>query len=154
MRSALAHPPRAIGLSAGNAASDLGAAMDIDLLRIIGAAIAGAVAIIVADFQVTVDVAPRAAPIIAGVRTAGFKAAVIGIDFVAAVLAIQAVVADASANDATQDCPHSRSGAARASSVTSMSSTRFVLFASYTFEETKAVPREDHCCAGVEDASN
>src|SRR5712672_1746166 len=84
----LRHPPSAVGLTAGDAASELGPATDIDLLRIIGAAIPGAVLIIVLDLKVSICAAARAAPIIAGVRTPRFEAAVIRIDLVAAVLAI------------------------------------------------------------------
>src|SRR4029077_3275364 len=108
----LAHAPRAVGLTAGNAASELRPPVDIDLLGVVRAAIPGAVLIIVLDLKVSICVAARAAPIIAGMRTARFEAAVIGIDFVAAVLAIQAVVTDASANDATQDSSHSGAGTA------------------------------------------
>src|SRR5882724_1460439 len=108
----LRHPPSAVGLTAGDAASELGPATDIDLLRIIGAAIPGAVLIIVLDLKVSICAAARAAPIIAGVRTPRFEAAVIRIDLVAAVLAIQAVAADASANDAAKDRAQSRSGTA------------------------------------------
>src|SRR5258706_2032180 len=92
-QTALAHPPRAVRLTAGGAASKLGPAMDIDLLRIVGATIAGRVAIIIADLQITVGVALWVSPIIAGMGATCFKTAVIGIDFVAAVLAIQAVAA-------------------------------------------------------------
>src|SRR5258706_66575 len=92
-QTGLGHPPGSVRLTAGDAASELGPPMDVDLLSVVRAAIPATVAIIIADFQVTICVATRAAPIIAGMRAASLEAAVIGVDLVAAVLAGQAIVA-------------------------------------------------------------
>src|SRR6185437_10437705 len=105
------HAPSSVRLAAGNAARHLGPAMDIDLLRIIRAAVSGPVGVIVSDLEIAVGIAARAAPVIARMRPAGFKAAVIGVDLVTAVLAIQAVVADRTADHAAKDGAHSRTRA-------------------------------------------
>src|ERR1051326_1089878 len=104
------HLPRAIRLAASTATGGFRPSLDPDFLGISGAA-AAAVLIVAADLHVAIRLTARVAPIIAGMRTARFEAAVAGIDGVAALLAVQ-VASDAGANKAAEDGAYGGTGAA------------------------------------------
>ena len=87
---ALVHDrPGPVRLLAGAAAGGLRTAVDEDLLRVVGAAEAVRIVVVVGNAEIAVIVAARIAPLIGRVRPAGVEAVIVGLVGVAAVLAVQ-----------------------------------------------------------------
>src|SRR6267154_4240822 len=94
--------PTAVRLLAGMATGGLRTALDEDLLRVIRAAEAVRVGVIVADPEIAVMAVVRIAPVIGGIGAAGIEALVIGLVGVAPVAAIH-VLGQRRADGATGD---------------------------------------------------
>src|SRR6266568_3579960 len=98
--------PTAIRLLAGMAAGSLRTALDEDLLRIIRAAEAVRVGVVIAHPEIAIMAIVRIAPFIGGVGTPGIEALIIGLVGVAPVAAIHVLGqsrADGAAGDHAAD---------------------------------------------------
>jgi hypothetical protein len=104
------HLPRAVRLPTSPAASGFGASLHPYFLGVSRTA-AATILIIVTDLDIAVRFAAGAAPIIPGVRTTRFEAAILGVDRVAAVFTAH-ILSNTGTDDAAKDRAHRRSGAA------------------------------------------
>src|SRR5436190_21882013 len=108
--------PGAVGLTASFAAGLLCAALDVDVLRVVGAAETDRIIVIGADAELSAMIIARVLPLIGGIGSAGVEAVGIGFVRVAAVFAAE-IVRQCGSHGAPND--HTGDGCAGASAAAS-----------------------------------